>query len=168
MGRYYIGLLQYIGGTPITIEFFSMFYINVVPQVLSTSKNLFKLVTFGAFVAWSCRRSNIGIFNIYGGGARNTREGSLQCIELFFIHVFPRVGLMSEDLLTLVAFVAWAVWEKQYWPIGGSPDQGNYLKAYSHGPGLEKSNKYSFGHNLKPGYFLLLEFLGIFYPPLFY
>ena len=69
---------------------------------------------------------------------------------MLFVHVFPRVGFMSEDLLTLVAFVAWAVWEQQYWPIGGSPDQGNYLKAYSHGPGLEKSNKYSFGHNLKP------------------
>ena len=71
-------------------------------------------------------------------------------------HVVPQVVCMDEDLLNTSCICCVGVWEQQYWPIGGSPDQGNYLKAYSHtlcGIPTDRDSKKSplaFNHNLKP------------------
>ena len=116
--------------------------IRVVPQVGCMSENLFTLVALLALVCITqCKSRNIGILQHFGGNSYHQRYHRV--FSMLYIHVVSQVVCMNEDLLTLVAFVAWAcgtptMWEQQYWPIGGSADQGNYLKAYSHRPPFEK------------------------------
>ena len=110
---------------------FSLANIHVVPQVGCMSEDLCTLVALFALVCITqCKSRNIGILQHFWGSSYHQRYLRV------FLHVAHSCGSSGCEHGCRPSYTSCiccvGVWEQQYWPIGGSPDQGNYLKAYSH------------------------------------
>ena len=130
-----IGLLQYFGGSPHAAR--EVIEFSLWPTFMWFLKLGVWVKTFAHylhFLHWcvlhSVRAGILASYNIFGE-APTTRD-----ILRVFLHVAHSCGSSGCEHGCRPSYTSCiccvGVWEQQYWPIGGSPDQGNYLKAYSH------------------------------------
>ena len=83
------------------------------------------LCTLVALLALACITGRAGIlasYNIFGE-APTTRD-ILEFFSMLHIHVVPQVVSMDADLLTLVAFVAWACGSSSIGLLEEAPTRG--------------------------------------------